>query len=38
MAAALPFVDQFVDGHSVEAMERLVAVMSSDRSGGDTHA
>lgn len=38
MAAALPFVDQFVDGHSVEAMERLVAVISGDRSGGDTHA
>ena len=29
MAAALPYVDEFVEGHSVEAMERLVAVVSN---------
>lgn len=28
MAAALPWVDDFVEGHSVEAMERLAAVIS----------
>lgn len=28
MAAALPWVDDFVEGHSIEAMERLAAVIS----------
>jgi uncharacterized protein len=28
MAAALPFVDEFVEGHSVAALERLVEVIS----------
>ena len=27
MAAALPFVDRFVEGHSVTAMERLAEVL-----------
>lgn len=38
MAAALPFVDRFVDGHSLEAMERLIAVISGDRCGAQAHA
>jgi uncharacterized protein with von Willebrand factor type A (vWA) domain len=29
MAAALPHVDAFVEGHSIEAMERLAKVISS---------
>jgi uncharacterized protein with von Willebrand factor type A (vWA) domain len=29
MAAALPFVDDFVEGHSLAAMERLVAVIAA---------
>jgi len=28
MAAALPFVDEFVEGHSLDALERLVAVIA----------
>jgi uncharacterized protein with von Willebrand factor type A (vWA) domain len=32
MAAALPYVDAFVEGHSIEAMEQLTAVISN---GGD---
>jgi uncharacterized protein with von Willebrand factor type A (vWA) domain len=27
MAAALPYVDDFVEGHSLAAMERLVEVI-----------
>ena len=27
MAAALPYVDEFVEGHSLDALERLVAVL-----------
>lgn len=30
MLAALPFVDDFVDGHSLAALERLAAVLSGD--------
>lgn len=30
MLAALPYVDDFVDGHSVAALERLAAVLSGD--------
>jgi uncharacterized protein with von Willebrand factor type A (vWA) domain len=30
MAAALPFVDDFVDGHSLAALEALVAVVAGD--------
>ena len=29
MAAALPHVDRFVEGHSVDAMQRLIDVISS---------
>jgi uncharacterized protein with von Willebrand factor type A (vWA) domain len=28
MAAALPYVDEFVEGHSLDALERLVAVLN----------
>ncbi len=28
MAAALPFVDQFVEGHSVSSLERLAAIIA----------
>ena len=31
MAAALPYVDDFVEGHTVEALERLCAVLSATR-------
>ena len=30
MAAALPYIDEFVEGHSLEAMERLTRVISAD--------
>ena len=30
MAAALPHVDHFVEGHSVEAMERLAATIAAE--------
>lgn len=30
MAAALPYVDAFVEGHSIDAMERLATVISTD--------
>jgi hypothetical protein len=30
MAAALPFIDDFVEGHSIDAMERLARVISTD--------
>ena len=29
MAAALPHVDEFVEGHSIDAMERLATVISA---------
>jgi uncharacterized protein with von Willebrand factor type A (vWA) domain len=29
MAAALPYVDDFVDGHSLDALERLAALVSA---------
>jgi uncharacterized protein with von Willebrand factor type A (vWA) domain len=29
MAAALPHVDDFVEGHSIDAMERLAAVIAA---------
>jgi len=32
MAAALPYVDQFVEGHSLAALERLADVISGDKS------
>jgi uncharacterized protein with von Willebrand factor type A (vWA) domain len=28
MAAALPYVDEFVEGHSLDALERLTAVLN----------
>ena len=31
MAAALPYVDDFVEGHSIDAMEELARVMSTGR-------
>jgi uncharacterized protein with von Willebrand factor type A (vWA) domain len=31
MVAALPFVDDFVDGHTLHALERLAAVVSGVR-------
>jgi uncharacterized protein with von Willebrand factor type A (vWA) domain len=30
MAAALPFVDHFVEGHSVDALERLAGVVAGE--------
>ncbi len=30
MAAALPYVDHFVEGHSLAAMEELAAVIAGD--------
>ncbi len=33
MLAALPYVDDFVDGHSVAALERLAGILSGDRLG-----
>jgi hypothetical protein len=35
MAAALPYVDDFVEGHSVAAMEHLANVIARDESRGD---
>jgi uncharacterized protein with von Willebrand factor type A (vWA) domain len=35
MAAALPFVDEFVSGHSLAAYEELAAVLSGE---GSRHA
>jgi uncharacterized protein with von Willebrand factor type A (vWA) domain len=34
MAAALPYVDHFVDGHSLDALERLARVISGARENG----
>jgi hypothetical protein len=31
MAAALPYVDSFVEGHSMAAMEELAAVIATER-------
>lgn len=36
MAAALPFVDEFVEGHSIAALEDLVAVIARDGDGRRT--
>jgi uncharacterized protein with von Willebrand factor type A (vWA) domain len=33
MAAALPFCDAFVSGHSLAALEQVVAAVAEDRSG-----
>jgi uncharacterized protein with von Willebrand factor type A (vWA) domain len=30
MAAALPFVDDFVDGHSLASLEALVAIIAGE--------
>jgi uncharacterized protein with von Willebrand factor type A (vWA) domain len=30
MAAALPYVDDFVEGHSLQALEQLTRVISRD--------
>jgi uncharacterized protein len=30
MAAALPYLDEFVEGHSLDALERLVNVLNSE--------
>lgn len=38
MAAALPYVDDFVEGHSVAAMEQLARVISEPRGGADARA
>lgn len=37
MAAALPYVDAFVEGHSLDAMERLTAVISESALEGVDH-
>jgi uncharacterized protein with von Willebrand factor type A (vWA) domain len=37
MAAALPYVDAFVEGHSVEAMEHLAATISAHTLTGTEH-
>ena len=34
MAAALPYVDEFVEGHSLDALERLTAVLNGPNPGG----
>ena len=34
MAAALPHVDEFVEGHSIEAIEQLTAAIGRDDRGG----
>jgi len=31
MAAALPLVDDFVEGHNIEAMERLASLVAQGR-------
>ena len=33
MAAALPFIDEFIEGHSLDALDRLSAVVSGGGSG-----
>lgn len=33
MAAALPFVDDFVEGHSIDALERVASLLGDDRQG-----
>lgn len=38
MAAALPFVDHFVEGHSIEALEHLAAVIAGQESSGSRPA
>jgi len=29
MAAAMPFIDEFVEGHSVESLEQLAALIAA---------
>jgi uncharacterized protein with von Willebrand factor type A (vWA) domain len=38
MAAALPYVDEFVSGHSLAALERLAAVVAGARTAVSAHA
>jgi len=38
MAAALPYVDHFVEGHSVAAMEELASVMAATKTSPSTRA
>jgi uncharacterized protein with von Willebrand factor type A (vWA) domain len=33
MAAALPYVDDFIDGHSLASLDRLSSILSSDGAG-----
>ena len=33
MAAALPYVDEFIEGHSLDSLERLSSILSSDGAG-----
>lgn len=33
MAAALPYVDEFIEGHSLESLDRLSSILSSDGAG-----
>lgn len=33
MAAALPFIDDFIEGHSLDALDRLSGIIADDRSG-----
>jgi hypothetical protein len=35
MAAALPHVDDFVEGHSLAALEQLAAVVAGSRTGAE---
>ncbi|MDE0614559.1 MAG: VWA domain-containing protein [bacterium] len=35
MAAALPYIDDFIEGHSLHSLERLAAVLDDDRSPTD---
>lgn len=35
MAAALPYIDDFIEGHSLYSLERLAAVLDDDRSPAD---
>ena len=38
MAAALPYVDAFVEGHSIAAMEELAATISAHTLDGGTRS
>ena len=35
MAAALPHVDDFIEGHSLQSLDRLAEVLADDRSPAD---